>query len=1392
MKNKKAFTIVELLAVITVLALIIGLLIPVLSNSYSDISKKISDSKKNAIVIASEKYANDRINDYQDCITDKNNTIPQKCSSKVSTIIQELIDNSYLSDDDYGYSENDIIQFCFNLTSVKVDAIYTETNSEKSCDTVTGVNYLKFISSNSITYGSKPITLGVMSLGLNGELTYGATINNQDAISNNSIEIERTAGGISVIPKNIDYGASNEVKVNVTARGSFGDNGKTLTANYEVTVKKVEFSFDEDVIVLEKDTSITKSIVCNNCGSLSFNKTDLVDQSINGDKLYIKAKGETGVETIEIKEANTENIISFKVVVFDARLNENIASVMNLGENYNSSYVFDINNMPEGISKENVTVSVENSSIMSTTLSGNNITFIPQKSGSTTVNIDFKIKDTINNKIYNCKTISKSITVGALSLSVSTTSIELLAGGKSREVELSFNNNNISLTCSSSDTDSATCKINNNTLTITSGNVPNDNVTITVSAVGYSETIVSINVKVNEITLNLSSNEMSLYAGNDSKNVSIESNANDGFACSSSNEKVATCEVQNKMLIVTPTSDESSSTEEAVTITVSNSSSDSTILKSAYLTVNVYWVKVDIKLGEKSIYDGRDGHVCHDVESDTADEFSLEGANNGTFSIGNYDTDADYYLVDASLINNKVFINRRTNAYSLFPNNYDYISLYRVDDKNTGISKIKILESNINKEKKIYYHIYSIEFIGDNSINVGEEKDIKVRYSYTGYDNYQKDDYVPDVTINNNKLEKISVSNPTVVAGHYGANENSDESKVNIVKEITVRVKGKQIGNSTINYQGELCGNKSFNVEVRDSASCPTVSGYSGIYDGNNKSISIVSNPQNGTAEYSLDGSAYSSSLPLTSSVGEHTVGIKVIGSEHYDDVNCSSVNINIRNAKITFVNNTSGTLSGSTNVYVRKNSNSIFNGEYLNTTTNYPTVSKSGYDFDGWYDVNNNQIISASGQLNANTTYTSSSNWNITSDINLYASISPKRYTITYDANGGSGAPSNQIITFGTSYTLSSIEPTRNGYTFLGWSEDAGATNYTFETGQSDMTYYRNMTLYAVWRLSGLEANSYSVGQEVKVFGLDWLVVKDESDRITLVLKDNYTTGVYGTSATFEGSTIFNSLNSSFVSSTLLGDAINQGLLAAQGTYNSSNYFVRLLDMSELSTYLPLSRTDMGSLFWTKSSSGANIYLGESDGSLAMSYFNDTTKGTQDLYAHQEGYYSTGGLGNTIDTIETIASANDYWTSSDRSTLTSHPNNSSVVYYNSGANTSGSACKDLSTISVTKCYCDWSRSGRQYWYYGPLYDYNSTIDTDNYLNLNRAQTKEICLSSGTTLTVYYAEEYTQCDLPFISFSSNYHNESVQFATNPITYYIPTETPINTYIGYRPVITVRK
>lgn len=78
-------------------------------------------------------------------------------------------------------------------------------------------------------------------------------------------------------------------------------------------------------------------------------------------------------------------------------------------------------------------------------------------------------------------------------------------------------------------------------------------------------------------------------------------------------------------------------------------------------------------------------------------------------------------------------------------------------------------------------------------------------------------------------------------------------------------------------------------------------------------------------------------------------------------------------------------------------------------------------------------------------------------------ANIGTKKYTITYNANGGSGAPSSGKKTHGETFYLSSKVPTRSGYTFTGWNTKANGTGTAYASGGA---YKKNaaLTVYAQW----------------------------------------------------------------------------------------------------------------------------------------------------------------------------------------------------------------------------------------------------------------------------------------------------------------------------------------
>lgn len=144
--------------------------------------------------------------------------------------------------------------------------------------------------------------------------------------------------------------------------------------------------------------------------------------------------------------------------------------------------------------------------------------------------------------------------------------------------------------------------------------------------------------------------------------------------------------------------------------------------------------------------------------------------------------------------------------------------------------------------------------------------------------------------------------------------------------------------------------------------------------------------------------------------------------------------------------------------------------------------------------------------------TRSTSNPWTFTPtyDYNYYAEGKGNTYTITYNANGGSGAPSAQSYVWAPSgtTTLSSIRPTRTGYTFLGWSRTSTATTAQYQPGQDwALSNNDNYTLYAVW-----EINTYTNTVDNWLMGLR-SGDGNNSSQTALALPDDSFTANYGSS---------------------------------------------------------------------------------------------------------------------------------------------------------------------------------------------------------------------------------------------------------------------------------------
>ena len=125
-----------------------------------------------------------------------------------------------------------------------------------------------------------------------------------------------------------------------------------------------------------------------------------------------------------------------------------------------------------------------------------------------------------------------------------------------------------------------------------------------------------------------------------------------------------------------------------------------------------------------------------------------------------------------------------------------------------------------------------------------------------------------------------------------------------------------------------------------------------------------------------------------------------------------------------------------------------------------FPTgkPSRTGYEFNGWYN----------SDINSGTLYQPGQTVHDLPDqaVTWYASWTANTFTVTYNANYGTGAPGSQTKVYDVDLILSSTQPTRENHIFLGWGTAPLATTVAYAPGA---TYSANasITLYAMWRLA-------------------------------------------------------------------------------------------------------------------------------------------------------------------------------------------------------------------------------------------------------------------------------------------------------------------------------------
>ena len=122
--------------------------------------------------------------------------------------------------------------------------------------------------------------------------------------------------------------------------------------------------------------------------------------------------------------------------------------------------------------------------------------------------------------------------------------------------------------------------------------------------------------------------------------------------------------------------------------------------------------------------------------------------------------------------------------------------------------------------------------------------------------------------------------------------------------------------------------------------------------------------------------------------------------------------------------------------------------GHYTqNLTAN--TFTNEGQPFLGW-------ALAYCGDVE----YADGASFTASGNADLYARWG---YTVDFNANGGRNAPDSQIKNPGEALNLSTVAPTRDGYTFKGWGLTADAVDAVLQPGDV-YGVDKNVVLYAIW----------------------------------------------------------------------------------------------------------------------------------------------------------------------------------------------------------------------------------------------------------------------------------------------------------------------------------------
>ena len=347
-----------------------------------------------------------------------------------------------------------------------------------------------------------------------------------------------------------------------------------------------------------------------------------------------------------------------------------------------------------------------------------------------------------------------------------------------------------------------------------------------------------------------------------------------------------------------------------------------------------------------------------------------------------------------------------------------------------------------------------------------------------------------------------------------------------------------------------------------------------------------------------------------------------------------------------------------------------------------FPSPSRTGYEFDGWYD--------------GTTNYTS---YNSSSDIELTAKWNANTYTVSLNQQDGSDGTESVIATYDSSMPSATM-PSRTGYNFGG---------YFTETGGAGTQYYNS---------DGTSARNWDVASDTTLYA------KWTGKTYTVTLNQQSGSGGTGSVTATYGSAMPSMTRPSRTGYTFQGYYTGTGGSGTQ-YYNSNGASVRSWDKTEAATLYA---------YWTanKYTVTLNQQSGSGGtGSVTATYGSampSMTRPSRTGYTFQGYYTGTGGSGTQYYNANGASVRN--WDKTAATTLYAYwTGNKYTVTLNRNGGSGGSGSVTATYGSAMPSMTKPSRSGYTFQGY-----YTATSGGTQYYNSNGASVRNYDKTAATTL----------------------------------------------------------